>query len=123
MRSYVEIEALRDVVLEESYVLRICAEPGRLAFVAEFVLAEGHPAYRQPPPDESDCFVEGTLEFGNVRDLRWEGQGAPPATDASGEIDYGHIDDFRWDGECFELEGDWGRMELVAGGVDLRLKA
>jgi hypothetical protein len=122
MRSYVEIDALRDVVLEESFVLNLRAEPGSLEFEAEFVLGEKHPDYRVPAADESDCFVRGTLRFRGVRSLNWEDQGAPPATDASGEIDYGHIDDLRWDDDLFELEGDWGRMRVVASVVDLELQ-
>jgi hypothetical protein len=123
MRSYTEVASLRDVVLEESYVLNICAKPGAVIFEAEFVLGEGHRAYREPPADESDCFVRGALSFSGVRSVAWESQGAPPATDASGESDYGHIDDLRWEGEVFELEGDWGRMRIVASSVDLDLRS
>lgn len=123
MRPYIEIPALTDVVLEESYVLKISAEPGSVALRAEFVVGPRHPEYHEPAPDESDCFVRGTLRFHHVRSVAREGQGAPPARDASGEIDYGHIDDLRWDGEFYELEGDWGRMRVVADGLDLVLES
>jgi hypothetical protein len=32
------------------------------------------------------CYRPGRLEFDGVTDVEWTGQGAPPATDASGEI-------------------------------------
>lgn len=42
-------------------------------------------------------FETGRIEFREVRELSWSGQGAPPATDANGEGDYGSIDEFVWD--------------------------
>jgi hypothetical protein len=122
VRPYIDIPGLGDIVLEESYVLGIAASPGSLAIAADLVLAPGHPAYRPPPADESDCFVRGRLVFRDVRHLTWENQGAPPASDASGELDYGHIDDLRRDGDIFELEGDWGNIRVIAAGVDLELE-
>lgn len=50
-------------------------------------------------------------------------QGAPPATDASGEVDFGHIDSLVWDGNAFELEGDWGRMEVSAARAEVEISA
>jgi hypothetical protein len=122
VNSYVEIPDLKDVVLEESYVLEIAAGPGSLKLRGEFVLGEQHAAYYEPPADESDCFVPGVLRFDGVQSLVWEGQGAPAAADATDEIDYGHIDDLVWDGEVFELEGDWGRIRVVASSIGLELE-
>ena len=53
----------------------------------------------------------------------WGGQGAAPATDASGERDFGHIDSLVWEGDAFRLEGDWGRMEVSAERAELEISA
>jgi hypothetical protein len=122
MKDYTDIPDLEEIVLEESYVLGICAKPGLVVFDAEFVLGREHPAYRAPVAGESDCFARGTLTFLSVSSLTWDQQGAPPATDAAGQIDYGHIDGMTWEGDHFALEGDWGRMALHAGELRLELR-
>jgi len=117
MRPYVELPGFEELVLEESYVLGIEAVPGAVTFAVDFVLTPGHPAYAPPPEDENESYRRGTMRFTGVKRLEWSGQGAPPATDATGEADYGHIDDLQWDDNRFELEGDWGRMVLEAERV------
>jgi len=47
-------------------------------------------------------------------DLEWVAQGAPPATDATGEIDYGHIDPMTWGSGLYELQGYWGERRVRA---------
>ena len=121
MRPYAELPELADVVLEESYVLRISAQPGELTFDVEFALTKDHPSYAAPPSSETECFRRGTLRFVAVRRLIWDGQGAPPAVDASGELDFGHIDSLEWDDERYVLTGDWGQIEATAGGVEVGL--
>jgi hypothetical protein len=121
VKPYTEIPGFGEIVLEESYVLGICATPASLRIEGEFVLTPSHPGYSPPPADENECYVRGQIVFAGVRRLVWEEQGAAPATDASGEADYGHIDDLRWDGQLFELAGDWGRIDVTAAGVRLDL--
>ena len=123
MRPYEQLEGLSQLVLEESYVLDVEARPGVVRFVVDFVLTDQHPDYRPPPPDETYCFRRGELVFSGVRDVAWSGQGTPPAHDASSEIDYGSIDSLRWEPSRYELEGDWGRMEITAAGVHVRLES
>ena len=122
MRSYTEIPGFESVALEESYVIDICATPGILRFELELALTPDHPAYAAPPPEESECFRRGQIRFEGVKRLVWKGQGAPPATDATGEADRGHIDNFQWDEKTFSLEGDWGQINLLAAKVYIELE-
>jgi len=92
MRPDVDLPGLDEIVLEESFVLGIRAEPGVVIFKMEYALTEKHPAYAPPPPSERECLRRGVLRFVAVETLVWDKQGAPVATDASGEPDYGHID-------------------------------
>lgn len=119
MKPYTDIPGFGDLVLEESFVLGVCATPTRVTIDVELALTPDHPAYVPPPPDENEAYRRGQIRFLGVRRLAWEDQGARPATDATGEIDYGHIDGLRWDGETFELEGDWGRMSLEADSAEV----
>jgi hypothetical protein len=121
VRPYTDLPGFEALVLEESYVLAIGATPGTVTFDVELALTAEHPDYASPPADETECFRVGRVFFTDVRRLVWERQGAPAATDASGEIDFGHIDSFVWDENTFTLEGDWGRMEVSASRVDVEI--
>jgi hypothetical protein len=122
MQSYSQLPHLSNVLLEESYVLDIEIHPGFIKFKMEFVLTSDHPEYTEPPPTERYCYRRGLLSFDGVIRCLWSDQGAPPATDATGETDYGNIDAFRVDGSFYSLEGDRGSMDVVASGVEIRLE-
>jgi hypothetical protein len=122
VKPYTEIPHLEAIVLEESYVLDIHASPGLVSFQVEFALTPAHPAYVAPRPGDVERFCVGRLRFLRVRRLVWDLQGAKPATDASGETDFGHIDFLNWDGTDYRLGGDWGEMDISAGGVTVDLE-
>jgi hypothetical protein len=110
VKPYTDLAGFEALVLEESYVLGIQATPGAVTFDVDFVLTPEHPAYAPSSTNETECFRVGRIRFLGVQRLLWEQQGAPPATDASGEIDFGHVDSFDWDGNNFRLEGDWDEL-------------
>jgi hypothetical protein len=121
VKPYTDLAGFEALVLEESYVLGIQAIPGEVTFDVDLVLTIEHSAYARPPTNETECFRVGRIRFMGVQRLIWEQQGAPPATDASGETDFGHIDSFGWDDNTFRLEGDWGRMEVYAFRVQVEI--
>ncbi|MFE6284795.1 hypothetical protein [Streptomyces sp. NPDC057877] len=107
------------VYLEDGFVLGIQANPGRLCLDVEVVLTPEHPRYRPPAPGEQYCYAVAVIEFADVRRLTWDGQGTPPAKDASGETDYGGIDALFWDGSAYHVEGDWGAIVVVSAAPAL----
>lgn len=117
MKTYTDIDALRGILLEESYVLDVVATMGRVSFRLDFVLTPEHPRYAAPAPGEQFCFRTGSMEFREVTRLTWANQGAPPAIDANDELDYGGIDLFEFDDVGYVMEGSWGRIDLVAKEV------
>jgi hypothetical protein len=123
LRPYTDLPGFEALVLEESYVLGVQATPGSVTFDIDLALTPEHPAYTPPPASETECFRVGRVRFVDVRELAWHGQGAVPATDASGERDFGHIDSLVWDDDTFKLEGDWGRMEVSAARVEVEIPA
>jgi hypothetical protein len=118
---YTSVTPLANLVLEESWVLRIIALPGQVEYDVEFVLSPFHPDYVPPRDGEMFCYRKGRLLFGAVSDLRWSGQGEAPARDASGELDFGNIDSMVVDGSRFELSGSWGEMTVIAEVIDVTL--
>jgi hypothetical protein len=122
VRPYTELPDLAEIVLEESYVLGITAEPGTVTFDIDFVLTRDHSEYVEPSPSERECFRRGSMRLSGVRRLTWDAQGAPPATDATGEQDFGHIDSFEWEDGKFLLHGDWGRLEAEADKIETTLR-
>lgn len=121
-RPYSGLPDLADIYLEDSWVLDVRATPGVVAFTVEFVLTADHPDYSSARPGEQYCYRVGELRFDGVTQLRWTGQGNPPATDASGERDYGHIDSFDWEPGVYVLHGSWGHLDIAASGVQVQLR-
>lgn len=119
--SYQEIGSLAEIFLEDSFVLDIEVRPGSATFAMEFVLTPDHKDFQPPAPGTHHCYRRGWLRFTGVTRCLWSNQGAPPARDANGELDFGNIDFFEWDDAGYVVEGDWGRMELVAENVQLTL--
>jgi hypothetical protein len=112
--AYHELEPIREIYLEDSWVLDVGADTAAVEFRIDFVLREQHPDYQAPKPNEQYCYRQGRLRFTSVRDVLWTRRGAPPARDATGEVDYGNIDHLEFDGDRYWLSGDWGEMELVS---------
>lgn len=106
------IPGLEGIYLEDSWVVGIVARPGVFEMTADLVLSESHPAYEPPRPGEQYCYRRGVLRFERVSTLTWEGQGAAPAVDASGEEDYGSIDSLAGTDGGYLIEGDFGRVAV-----------
>ena len=118
---YSEWEPFHHIYLEDSYVLDILDSPGKLSFVVEAVLTEGHPEYCRPDPDKQSCYRYGEIEFTNVSKLCWVERNSFPVVGPSGEMDFGNIDVFIKSGEEYELEGEWGHIKLSSSTVQFRL--
>jgi hypothetical protein len=122
MGEYRSIPGFEDIYLEDSWVLGVRAEPGRVVFDMELVLNESHPAYLPPNAGEQYCYRTGTIRFEKVEALNWTRQlVVKPAVDATGERDFGAIDVFGIEQGVYVLEGDFGRLEIRSSSpaVDL----
>ena len=120
--------AFRDltyVYLEDSWILDVTPTEYALRFVIEAVLTPEHAEYHPAKPGEQHCYRAGILMISSAQPISFEGSGAPPAIDASGEVDYGNIDTFTgidWDGTAaWELTGGWGRAIVKQPTVVLTL--
>ncbi|MDQ1027064.1 hypothetical protein QF035_004646 [Streptomyces umbrinus] len=101
--------------LEDSFVLEIQATPGRLNITLDLMIGWAHPSYRDPLEGEVACFRKAVIEFPAVQELTWTRQSSiRPAVDAIGEQDWGGIDALRQLGTVYQLEGDWGAIEVAS---------
>jgi hypothetical protein len=110
--EYIDIPGFESVYLEDSFVLSIEARPGTLEFVLDLVLTPEHPSYREPGPDEQNCYQKSRISFTGVQSLAWARQVEQPAIDVSGEQDYGAIDVLWREGHGSHLEGEWGVIDV-----------
>jgi hypothetical protein len=115
MRDWTAISSFHRLDLASSFIMSWTADGGELLFEVDFVLAEGHRDYREPPQGEWACFRRGTLKFPNARSIAGLRPMAEvrPAVDATSEIDYGHFDSFvEVRSGQFEVSGDFGVLQL-----------
>lgn len=117
--NYFDIDALRDVYLEDSFVLGLTDQGQTIEFEFEVVLTDAHPAYERPEPSERHSYMRAVLRFRACWDVVWLRKSLVPSMDANGEIDFGNIDHFSAEGHCLHLLGDWGEVRFQCSDVAL----
>ncbi|MCP4487956.1 MAG: hypothetical protein GY820_11645 [Gammaproteobacteria bacterium] len=117
MNNYFEIGDLKNIYLEDSFVLNITEKNDEIRYEVEFVLTENHPLYSTSPEIEQYCYKKGALLFKGVSSVIWEDRSNKNFVDKNNEIDYGNIDCFSFSGENFKLSGDWGVVSFKANSV------
>lgn len=117
--NYYEFPMLCNIYLEDSYVLAINEEVNSLDFELDAVLTEKHSKYEKPRAGEYYCYRRASLRFSDVETLEWVERQFFAFSDAAGEIDYGNIDSFNCAGEWCLLSGDWGRVKIKGGRIEV----
>ncbi|MGQ7816221.1 hypothetical protein [Metapseudomonas furukawaii] len=118
--NYHEIEALKEVYLEDSYVLEIEETIDKLIFRLEAVLTEKNPFFTPPNPEEQYCYKIATLEFHGAHFIRWIKKSKNINTDSAKETDLGNIDTFTIENRLCTLSGDWGVVEVDCENIYFR---
>ncbi|HET6424385.1 hypothetical protein [Nocardia aurea] len=111
-RDYTDFPELSHLYLEDSYVLKIVEGPTELRFFLEAVLTPGSPDYHDPKQGEQYCYQNGELIFLDVRSVKWVARSMHEYRDATGSEDLGNIDSLIERDGIYEVEGDWGRVEI-----------
>lgn len=86
--------ALRDVYLEDSWVLALYPSEFEVTFRIEAVLTASHPGYHPPKPGEQHCYAAADLRVRGDLPIDYHLSGARPAVDLTGTQDLGNIDTF-----------------------------
>jgi hypothetical protein len=111
---------LRDVYLEDSWVLRLDPAERSVVFTLEAVLTPAHVRHHPPHPGEQYCYKRAVLTLSSRSPVAYQLSWSPPARDLSGLEDLGNIDTFRQiDSNSWELTGDWGLLTIMNPGVAL----
>ncbi|MFD9551334.1 hypothetical protein ACFWBG_28440 [Nocardia salmonicida] len=111
-RDYTDFPELSHLYLEDSYVLKIAEGPTEVRFFVVAVLTTGSPDYRHPKPGEQYCYQNGELIFSNVSSVKWVARSMNEYRDATGSVDLGNIDSLIERDGVYEVQGDWGRVEI-----------
>lgn len=106
---------LRNIYLEDSYVLAVDEQADAVTFRLDAVLTPEHPAYRAPGSNEQYCYRKGTLTFAHATRVEWIQRSFKTYVDAAGEEDLGNIDSLTRSGGIFTVEGDWGVVNIESG--------
>jgi hypothetical protein len=112
VRPYSELPVLSDYYLEDSFVLAIRETADEVRFVLEAVLTPTHPKWSPPNPGEVHPYLKVELVFPSVQRVNWIKRKMTPIGGPGGEIDYGNIDRFEWEPRWFELQGEWGHVQI-----------
>ncbi|MBY6207316.1 MULTISPECIES: hypothetical protein [Halomonas] len=110
--EYFTIQGLKDVYLQDSYVLKIDKGPDHISFFMDFVLMETHSKYINYHPGEQYCYRRGVIEFAVVEKVNKFYNSFMVFSDLSEEADMGNIDVFLWKGKRYILQGDWGELDV-----------
>lgn len=120
MRSnYYEVDELKDIYLEDSYVLGIDETSSTMTFYMDFVINEDHHSYHSPKNNEQYCYMKGKIVFENITRVNWKKKANVTYIDANGEKDIGNLDFFRRKDTSYLLFGDWGEVEIKAEGLKI----
>lgn len=118
--DYFQLIPFTNVYLEDSYVLGIEERENELLFELELVLLEGHPYYSEPAKDKQYCYRRAQLSFLGVKKVQWLRKDLHQITGIDEEVDYGNIDQMWFENGVYFVEGEWGKLEIVADKIDLQ---
>lgn len=113
MNNYFEIEGLRNIYLEDSYVIDIKETESCIIFYMVFVLKPAHSCYSEPLSNEQYCYKNGAIEFIDCSSINWISRTKQAFIDRNKNVDQGNIDTFIRKGAINYLEGDWGVVEFT----------
>lgn len=119
LNNYFEIDDLKNIFLEDSFVLNITEKNNEILYDVELVLTENHPLYSEPLETEMYCYRKGALLFKGVSSVIWGNRSEKYFIDKNDETDYGNIDCFCFSENNFSLSGDWGAISFTANSVDV----
>src|ERR1035437_1098753 len=122
MKEYFNIEVLKNIYLEDSYVLEIIEQSDKILFQVDFVLCESHPYYKTPQINERYCYCHGEIVFSEIVEIHWvEKNTENYSYDANNLKDLGNIDSFFYEGNKYFLEGSWGEVIIKSNTIQLVL--
>ena len=119
------IDAFRDILLEDTFVLSWARDSDRLTFSVVASLLQTHSAAVPPLPGEWACYRPGAIIFqgvSSVTGLRPQ-ESVVPIKDPDGSVDYGCIDNLSLiQPGKYRISGEFGVVTVAAQNVLLLLE-
>lgn len=119
------MEALFEhVMIQDCWVLGWRHVSDTVAIDIEASLWPGHPEYSTPMPDEWTCYKPAELLFTGVVSVSGlRDQSTVRANEDPDEmLDYGAIETLERARNGYKIEGEFGKVTIVASGVCLRVR-
>jgi hypothetical protein len=119
-----EMEILKGIDLNDSFVLSWSLGTDELAFEIEASIWPDSKYYDKPKKNEYTCYKPARLLFKYVKEVNGllEMAQVTPSTDAKSQKDYGNIDALQENSEGFLIEGDFGSVSIVGGEMNFEIK-
>lgn len=111
-KSYYDLDNLKNLYLEDSYVIAIEINGSYIKFDILAVIIKGHELYSIPIEGEEYCYKNISLQFPELKSYKFLSNKVNPMVDIDGQIDIGNIDSFVFDNGKYILEGEWGIIEI-----------
>ena len=120
------IDAISNILLEDTFVLAWHQGPESLTFHILASLLQTHPEASPPATGDWACYRPGIIQFSGVSSVRGllHQASVNRTTDAEGSVDYGCIDNLSSTqaGE-YRITGEFGDVSVVAREVSVCLAA
>jgi hypothetical protein len=118
------IEAIRDILLEDTFVFAWHRTRDRLDFRVLASLLPTHAHATSPAPGDWACYLPAIISFQDVTSVQGllDIASIRPAIDADGTKDYGCIDELVQLGPGeYRITGEFGTVSIAARDVSLDL--
>jgi hypothetical protein len=119
--SYMDI--FKGLDLNDSFVLGWSATETDITIKIEASLWPESSLYLKPKSDEYTCYRTCEIKFTGFSSFNGliNQQNVQPVKDIDGTLDYGNIDTLIKTNQSFKVVGEFGKLEVINGGVQLEL--
>ena len=114
-----EPDALRDLWLQDSFVMAIIQDAGALRFDLVAHVREGAPAHRPVREGEWACYRRASVAVLGARRIDWRSLSLRPSVDADGSADLGAFHAWRTEGDAHDISGSFGHVIVEGGEISL----
>lgn len=108
--------------LTDSFVLSWNANETEIIFKIEASLWPESPYYLQPKSNEYTCYRKCEIKFTGFTSYSGliEQSLITPTIDTDGSLDYGNIDSLTKTNQGFKVMGEFGKLEIINGKVQVQ---
>ena len=111
---YYEIPQLKDLLLEDSYLLAMETTDSSVEMTIEAALTKEHPLYQSPKPDKQYCYLHLRISFLHAHDVQWLNKNMKLRPGIDTPPDYGEVDALYLENGKYHIVGEWGELIFIS---------